>query len=84
MSIKSKAKPILKATTGYPKLGVTSSGVVVLFSAERTGTVVGHLPDSWASDASHRPDPVGYYSASWCPQGFTDYYGTIELGNNYD
>lgn len=61
---------------GYPYLGKepdggSGLGIIVLFTAKRTGVVV-HADVAF---------PVGYYSESWRPECFKRFNGTVVLEN---
>lgn len=61
----------------YPYLGVSVTGegaLIVLFSSNNTGTVVGVI--------GSRPNKIGSYSESWVESLFTPFGGEIKLKND--
>lgn len=57
----------------WPKLMQGDSGIVVLMSSSRLGTVVYTPSDDWS---------LGYHSIHWNMAHFQPYTGTLELSND--
>lgn len=67
---------ITEQVSGYPKLMRYSKNghdFIVLFTENRTGTVVCDNSNTWG---------VGYYFKGWKEDYFIPFNGTIELSNN--
>jgi len=60
----------------FPWIGVgVSSGVVVLFTSEREGTVIGKL------EGSRDDRSIGQFGNSWSPSSFVALDGSVTLSN---
>lgn len=68
--MKSTVSSRLVTSPVFPRLMVADDGQVVLFIADRTGTVV-----------KEGCDPIGDYSCSWHMPDFKDFTGTVTLEN---
>lgn len=56
----------------FPKLMVSSNGLVVFMVADKSGTVV------YRGNSPHR---IGFSSGIWAMDEFTDFDGTVSLTN---
>ena len=56
----------------YPCLKVNESGLIVLFTSSKTGTVI-------QSDNYH---PLGEYGIDWIENNYTTFTGAITLSND--
>jgi len=78
MKVTLSSTPIVKDIKPYPKLMISSSGTIVLFTEKSTGFLISGTSEKYI----YSKIEIGSFSSTWIDNVFVDYEGSVTLSND--